>query len=230
MENERNLISSTTTYLMIDDCDSSSSPKKQKIHAREQASCIFGSKLKGVAGEHSGYCGKDDADAEFSYKKHFEKKLTLSDVGKHNRLLIPKRYATKYFSQVQDEEMVFYDTSRTLWKFRYCYIKKSQTFIFSKGWRKFVKDNNLRAKDTIVFNLCEFKNGTKENCNTFVIDVVKNIEVLPMDLALNHHHQVETNEFMRAQPFDHNVVALIPVCLFGKQIGWTETKKEMEFN
>ncbi|KAH0705617.1 hypothetical protein KY289_010693 [Solanum tuberosum] len=204
MENKRNLISSTTTYLMIDDCDSSSSPKKQKIHAREQTSCIFGSKLKGVAGEHSGYCGKDDADAEFSYKKLFEKKLTLSDVGKHNRLLIPKRYATKYFPQVQDEEMIFYDTSRTLWKFR--------------------------AKDTIIFNLCEFKNGTKENCNIFVIDVVKNIEVLPMDLALNHHHQVETNEFMRAQPFDHNVDALVPVCQFGKQIGWTETKKEMEFN
>ncbi|KAK6773422.1 hypothetical protein RDI58_028660 [Solanum bulbocastanum] len=49
---------------MID--DSSSGPKKQKIDAREQTICIFGSKLKGVAGEHSGYCGK--GKAEFPYK------------------------------------------------------------------------------------------------------------------------------------------------------------------
>ncbi|KAK4726547.1 hypothetical protein R3W88_031464 [Solanum pinnatisectum] len=270
MEKERNLVSSMTTYLMIDDCDSSSSPKKQKIDA-----------------------------PEFPYKQLFQKELTLSDVGKHNRLVIPKRYAAKYFPQVQDEEMIFYDTSRTPWKLRYCYIKKkfvkdndlrtkdtivfhlcefkngtkencnialldfvidvvknieeltptdvgrnsrlvipkkyemiiydtsrtlwkfkyryckrSRSFLFTRGWLNFVKDKGLRAKNTIIFNLCEFKNGTKvNNCNTFVIDVVKNIEVLPMD------HQEEM--------IDQDAAAanLIPVYLFGKQIGWTGTIK-----
>ncbi|WMV57801.1 hypothetical protein MTR67_051186, partial [Solanum verrucosum] len=53
----------------------------------------------------------------------------------------------------------------------------------------------------LFFNLCESKNGTNENCNTFVIDVVKNVEGLPMDLALNHD-VVDIN------------AALIPVLLF----------------
>ncbi|PHT33007.1 hypothetical protein CQW23_29344 [Capsicum baccatum] len=170
--------------------------------------------------------------AEFSYKQLFQKELTPSDVGKLNRLVIPKKYAMKYFPQIQDEEMIFYDTSRKSWKFRYCYWKSSQSFVFTKGWNKFVKDKGLRAKDTLVFNLCEFKNVTKENCNAFVIDVVKCIEVLPMDLTLNHQqeqgqveesigdNEVKKKEFMRAQTFDDHDVndALEPIWLFGKQI------------
>ncbi|KAK4734713.1 hypothetical protein R3W88_008974 [Solanum pinnatisectum] len=181
----------------------------------------------------------NEGNAEFSYKQLFQKELTPSDVGKLNRLVIPKKYATKYFPQIQDEEMIFYDTSRRLWKFRYCYWKSSQSFVFTKGWNKFVKDKGLRAKDTIVFNSCEFKNGTKENCNAFVIDVVKNVDAMPMNLALNHNeqeetiddHKVDTQEFTKAQPFDHDDDdALVPVWLFGKQIGWIETKGAMGFN
>ncbi|KAK4354902.1 hypothetical protein RND71_027096 [Anisodus tanguticus] len=153
-----------------------------------------------------------EGNNEFSCKKLFQKELTPSDVGKLNRLVIPKKYALKYLPQIHDDEMIFYDTSRRLWKFRYCYWKSSQNFVFTKGWNKFVKDKSLRAKDAIIFNLCEFKNGTKENCNAFVIDVMKNNEVLPMDLALNHQqedidddHEVETKEFMsRTQSFDHD--------------------------
>ncbi|XP_055826226.1 AP2/ERF and B3 domain-containing transcription factor At1g51120-like [Solanum dulcamara] len=333
MEDETNLISSTTTYLTVGDCDSSSSnhllPKKRNSHAREGKNCISGSRFKGVVGQQNGHWGAQiyanhqriwlgtfkteteaamaydsaairllgqdhshrnlswtnstilepnfqtqfstedilrmikegsyaskfdeflkekfedhfqslktlqtvtEGNAEFLCKQLFQKELTPSDVGKLNRLVIPKKYATKYFPQIQDEEMICYDTSKRLWKFRYCYWKSSQSFVFTKGWNKFVKDKSLRAKDTIVFNLCEFKNGTKENCNAFVIDVVKNIEGLPMDLALNHHqqeetiddHEAETQEFTRAQSFNHDVDALVPVWLFGKQIGWIETKK-----
>lgn len=112
-----------------------------------------------------------------------------------------------------------------------------------------MKDKGLRAKDTVAFNLCEFKNGTKENCNAFVIDVVKNTEVLSINLALNHEetsneHEMETQEFRKAQPYDNDDddnnnndegedddddASLVPVWLFGKQIGWTEAKKAMEF-
>ena len=49
-----------------------------------------------------------------------------------------------------------------------------------------------------------------------------------MDLALNHHYQVEKNEFTRAQPFDHNVEAFVSACLFGKQIGLTNTNRGNE--
>ena len=73
----------------------------------------------------------------------------------------------------------------------------------------------LRARDIIVFNLCESKNGTNETLNTFVIDVVKSNEGLKLDLALN-------NNAIDAD------AALTPVLLFGKQIGWTNTKNENE--
>uniref|UniRef100_M1BAM0 Uncharacterized protein n=1 Tax=Solanum tuberosum TaxID=4113 RepID=M1BAM0_SOLTU len=75
----------------------------------------------------------------------------------------------------------------------------------TKGWHKFVKAKSLRATNTIVFNLCESKNGTNENRNTFVIDVMKNVEDLPMDLELNHD----------AIDVD---AALTPGLLFRKQI------------
>ncbi|CAN4104599.1 unnamed protein product [Withania somnifera] len=341
MEDETNLISSTTTYVTGGDCDSSSSnhmlSKKHKIRTRERRSRVYSSRYKGVVGQHNGHWGAQiytnhqriwlgtfkteveaamaydsaairllgqdhshrnlpwtnstiqepifqtqfstqdilrmikegsytskfdeylkekfedhfqslktlqtvaESDGELSYKQLFQKELTPSDVGKLNRLVIPKKYAIKYFPQIQDEEMMFYDTSRRLWKFRYCYWRSSQSFVFTKGWNKFVKDKGLRAKDTIVFNLCELmiKNdgGAKENGNVFVIDVVKSIQVLPMNLALNHHqeeeeeedtiddHEVETKEFMRTQLFDHDDDGLVPVWLFGKQIGWTETTK-----
>ncbi|TMW87672.1 hypothetical protein EJD97_019628 [Solanum chilense] len=173
-----------------------------------ESPCISGSKLKGVVGEHSGQC------TEITHKELFRKVLTSTDVGSFSRLVIPKKYATKYFSQIQDEEMVFiYDTSGTLWKFKYHYCESSQSFLFTTGWLNFVKDKGLKAKDTIVFNLCESMNGTKvNNCNTFVIDVTKNIEVLPMD--------------QQEEIIDQDAAAnLVPVYLFGKQIGWTETKK-----
>ncbi|KAJ8549239.1 hypothetical protein K7X08_032946 [Anisodus acutangulus] len=170
------------------------------------------------------------SENDFSYKQLFQKELTPSDVGKLNRLVIPKKYALKYFPQIQDDELIFHDTSRRSWKFSYCYWRSSQSFVFTKGWNKFVKDEDLRAEDTIVFNSCEYKSstGTKENyCTAFVIDVVKGIEFLPINLKLNHHqqaidgHEVETKEFMRTQSVDHDAL----LRLFGKQIGWTKTKK-----
>ncbi|KAG5572397.1 hypothetical protein H5410_062163 [Solanum commersonii] len=116
---------------------------------------------------------------------------TKSDVG-NNMFVITRRYAIEYFSRIQDnEEIDFYDRSRKSWKF------------------------SLRATDTIVFNLCESKNGTNENCNTFMIDVMKNVEGLPMNLAL-HHDAIDVD------------AALTPALLFRKQIGWTKTKRENE--
>lgn len=94
----------------------------------------------------------------------FKKELTPSDVGKLNRLVIPKKYAVKYFpcicenaeeNGVDDVELVFYDKVMRAWKFRYCYWKSSQSFVFTRGWNRFVKENNLKSNDVITFYTCE---------------------------------------------------------------------------
>ncbi|KAE8720916.1 AP2/ERF and B3 domain-containing transcription factor [Hibiscus syriacus] len=111
------------------------------------------------------------------YKQMFGKELTPSDVGKLNRLVVPKKHAVKYFPPVlgdekenndgvigdgksNDVELVFYDKFMRLWKFRYCYWASSQSFVFTRGWSRFLKEKELKANDVISFYLCESR---KEN-------------------------------------------------------------------
>nr|GEU75036.1 AP2/ERF and B3 domain-containing transcription factor At1g50680-like [Tanacetum cinerariifolium] len=74
----------------------------------------------------------------------FKKELTPSDVGKLNRLVIPKKFVVAYFPLVPDNDhsegfvndeviLPFYDVDNKLWKFRYCYWKSSQSFVFTRG-------------------------------------------------------------------------------------------------
>ncbi|CAL9106731.1 unnamed protein product [Musa textilis] len=106
----------------------------------------------------------------------FLKELTPSDVGKLNRLVIPKKHATKYFPQVAsvtaDEVMVeFVDREDRPWTFRYCYWKSSQSYVFTKGWNKFVKEKRLQAKDTVAFYRCEERDGLRRTyC---LIDIIR---------------------------------------------------------
>lgn len=102
-------------------------------------------------------------DAPVLTRQLFQKELTPSDVGKLNRLVIPKKYAVKYFpfiteeinhvegNGVEDIELVFYDKKMRPWRFRYCYWRSSQSFVFTRGWNRFVKANNLKANDVITF-------------------------------------------------------------------------------
>ncbi|KAG6493166.1 B3 domain-containing protein Os04g0581400-like [Zingiber officinale] len=96
----------------------------------------------------------------------FAKELTPSDVGKLNRLVIPKKHAMQHFSHAapptQEElSIVFVDRDGRWWTFRYCYWKSSQSFVFTKGWNRFVKEKRLRAKDTVTFYRCvDDRNGT----------------------------------------------------------------------
>ncbi|XP_027174621.1 AP2/ERF and B3 domain-containing transcription factor At1g51120-like [Coffea eugenioides] len=120
----------------------------------------------------------------FLCKKLFHKELTPSDVGKLNRLVIPKKYALMYFPRLNcdvqetdqdiagedDAELVFFDTSMRSWKFRYCYWKSSQSFVFTRGWNKFVRDKGLRAKDLVIFSQCEFRDGSDELQSVLMID------------------------------------------------------------
>ncbi|KAL2502219.1 AP2/ERF and B3 domain-containing transcription factor [Forsythia ovata] len=112
----------------------------------------------------------------------FQKELTPSDVSKLNRLVIPKKYAVKYFPRISDleennggnmdeVELVFFDPSMRSWKFRYCYWKSSQSFVFTRGWNRFAKEKGLRPRDRIIFSACECRDGSNEVRKLCMIDV-----------------------------------------------------------
>ena len=98
-----------------------------------------------------------------SWRLLFQKELTLSDVGKLNRLVIPKKHAVTYFRPIPDNDqsrgpdnndevmLPFYDVNGKLWKFRYCYWKSSQSFVFTRGWNKFVQEKGLKVNNKITF-------------------------------------------------------------------------------
>ncbi|KAJ4840970.1 hypothetical protein Tsubulata_018165 [Turnera subulata] len=118
----------------------------------------------------------------------FEKELTPSDVGKLNRLVIPKKFAVKFFppipedrdenetvdDKVDDIQLTFYDKSMKLWKFRYCYWKSSQSYVFTRGWSRFVKANKLNSKDVVTFSLCESRENAEATQTFYMIDVISN--------------------------------------------------------
>ncbi|KAH8504776.1 hypothetical protein H0E87_012134 [Populus deltoides] len=86
----------------------------------------------------------------------FEKPLTPSDVGKLNRLVIPKQHAEKYFPLSGDSMdkgllLSFEDESGRYWKFRYSYWNSSQSYVLTKGWSRYVKEKQLDAGDVVLF-------------------------------------------------------------------------------
>ncbi|CAL0299747.1 unnamed protein product [Lupinus luteus] len=91
----------------------------------------------------------------------FEKTVTPSDVGKLNRLVIPKQHAEKHFplgdgsspSTAAAKGMLlnFEDVGGKVWRFRYSYWNSSQSYVLTKGWSRFVKEKNLKAGDAVQF-------------------------------------------------------------------------------
>ncbi|KAL6626704.1 hypothetical protein ACP70R_030430 [Stipagrostis hirtigluma subsp. patula] len=90
----------------------------------------------------------------------FEKAVTPSDVGKLNRLVVPKQHAEKHFPLKRAPETTtgkgvllnFEDGEGKVWRFRYSYWNSSQSYVLTKGWSRFVREKGLRAGDTIVFS------------------------------------------------------------------------------
>ncbi|XP_041025102.1 B3 domain-containing protein At2g36080-like [Juglans microcarpa x Juglans regia] len=83
----------------------------------------------------------------------FEKSLTPSDVGKLNRLVIPKQHAEKYFPLSGESGLLlsFEDESSKCWRFRYSYWNSSQSYVLTKGWSRYVKEKRLDAGDVVLF-------------------------------------------------------------------------------
>ncbi|PIA28157.1 hypothetical protein AQUCO_07200063v1 [Aquilegia coerulea] len=100
--------------------------------------------------------GVEEEEEELEHM--FEKPLTPSDVGKLNRLVIPKQHAEKYFPLSQRVDSVekglllsFEDEAGKLWRFRYSYWNSSQSYVLTKGWSRFVKEKQLDAGDVVSF-------------------------------------------------------------------------------
>ncbi|XP_050249570.1 B3 domain-containing transcription factor NGA1-like isoform X2 [Quercus robur] len=89
-------------------------------------------------------------------KEHmFDKVVTPSDVGKLNRLVIPKQHAEKHFPLDSTNEkgllLSFEDRNGKPWRFRYSYWNSSQSYVMTKGWSRFVKEKKLDAGDIVSF-------------------------------------------------------------------------------
>ncbi|CAH8340575.1 unnamed protein product [Eruca vesicaria subsp. sativa] len=85
----------------------------------------------------------------------FDKVVTPSDVGKLNRLVIPKQYAERYFplDSTSNEKgllLNFEDLSGKSWRFRYSYWNSIQSYVMTKEMCR-----RFRKRQTLVYRLEE---------------------------------------------------------------------------
>ncbi|EOA24439.1 hypothetical protein CARUB_v10017696mg [Capsella rubella] len=126
----------------------------------------------------------------------FDKVVTPSDVGKLNRLVIPKQHAERHFpldnSTSNDSNkgllLNFEDRSGNSWRFRYSYWNSSQSYVMTKGWSRFVKDKKLDAGDIVSF---QRDSGNKDK---LYIDWRRR----PKIPDHHHHHQASHHPFAGA--------------------------------
>lgn len=167
-----------------------------------------------------------------SYQLLFRKELTQTDVTHFKGLHIPKEYAVEYFpplagttnSRGDDEngckfiELTFYDKHCRPWSFRYSYWKSTQTFVFTKGWRHFLKMNTLNTKDVIFFYRCEYEEEFHRRV-FYMIDVHRNgmeMQAVGRSTTEQEIDEVEVDHRMEEEDTDKGIVKL-----FGVQIGKT---------
>jgi hypothetical protein len=93
----------------------------------------------------------------------FDKVVTPSDVGKLNRLVVPKHFAERHFlprllgggaaARLPGAVLRFEDGrgGGKAWVFRFSYWSSSQSYVMTKGWSAFVRDRRLAAGDTVSF-------------------------------------------------------------------------------
>ncbi|KAL8052817.1 hypothetical protein ABFX02_05G029500 [Erythranthe guttata] len=103
-----------------------------------------------------GFSGRGGDRAAKAREQLFEKAVTPSDVGKLNRLVIPKQHAERHFplqsgSTSKGVLLNFEDAGGKVWRFRYSYWNSSQSYVLTKGWSRFVKEKGLRAGDIVSF-------------------------------------------------------------------------------
>lgn len=131
-----------------------------------------------------------ESSSLFVEKEHmFDKVVTPSDVGKLNRLVIPKQHAEKYFpldSSSNDKGLLlnFEDRCGKSWRFRYSYWTSSQSYVMTKGWSRFVKEKRLDAGDIVSFQRGLGHLGK----DRFFIDWRRRPPHAPLDTPITFHH------------------------------------------
>lgn len=133
----------------------------------------------------------------------FEKALTPSDVGKLNRMVIPKQQAEKHFalsSEIASKGVLlnFEDSTQKVWRLRYCYWSSSQSYVLTKGWSRFVKEKGVKAGDTVSF----WRSNVGSNSKLFI------------DCKLQQNGNGSGFEEMQSQVPNIGVVRLFGVNIF----------------
>nr|POE94879.1 b3 domain-containing protein [Quercus suber] len=109
----------------------------------------------GGGGDGGGGVGFSTHHESIEKEHMFDKVVTPSDVGKLNRLVIPKQHAEKHFPLDSTNEkgllLSFEDRNGKPWRFRYSYWNSSQSYVMTKGWSRFVKEKKLDAGDIVSF-------------------------------------------------------------------------------
>lgn len=127
--------------------------------ARTSTTCYSGNLV--VRGNQAG-CAREHL---------FDKTVTPSDVGKLNRLVIPKQHAQKHFPLKMDASsssgckgilLNFEDSFGKVWRFRYSYWNSSQSYVLTKGWSRFVKEKSLQAGDVVSFRRTKADGGENQ--------------------------------------------------------------------
>ncbi|CAH8322803.1 unnamed protein product [Eruca vesicaria subsp. sativa] len=139
----------------------------------------------------------EEASTSMEREHMFDKVVTPSDVGKLNRLVIPKQHAERYFpldnSSTNTKGLLldFEDRTGNSWRFRYSYWNSSQSYVMTKGWSRFVKDKKLDAGDIVSFQ--------RDPCNKdkLYIDWRRRPKIP------DHHHQFAGAMFPRFYSFPH---------------------------
>ncbi|XP_010230438.2 putative AP2/ERF and B3 domain-containing protein Os01g0140700 isoform X2 [Brachypodium distachyon] len=126
----------------------------------------------------------------------FEKAVTPSDVGKLNRLVVPKQHAERHFPEPEKTTgskgvlLNFEDGEGKVWRFRYSYWNSSQSYVLTKGWSRFVREKGLAAGDTIVFSCASAAYGNGDQRQLF-IDYRKMATTSNKDDAMESHSVVK---------------------------------------
>ncbi|CAH8367710.1 unnamed protein product [Eruca vesicaria subsp. sativa] len=125
-------------------------------------------------------------------KPMFEKKLTPSDVGKLNRLVIPKQYAENYFPLEDNQTgtlLDFQDRNGKMWRFRYSYWNSSQSYVMTKGWSRFIKEKKLDAGDAVSFHRGYVPDENEpENRREILFIDWRHLPNTNLVHNINHHH------------------------------------------
>ncbi|XP_031500274.1 AP2/ERF and B3 domain-containing transcription factor RAV1-like [Nymphaea colorata] len=123
-------------------------------HTYQEEFSIASQNRKKIAGTTGVTSARPGLSSESKRREElFSKAVTPSDVGRLNRLVILKQHAEKYLPAAKQEAMLltFEDEGGRVWRFRYSYWKSSHSYVFTRGWSRYVKEKKLRAGDVVAF-------------------------------------------------------------------------------